>query len=104
MKVTLKKVISNPQKINQYMQIFLENVKTDLTFGNMLWFMDQLLKIDIGGDIEVSTLPGDGTATYGKARYCYALNEEETLQIINQEINPYRKELSLNEMNIFQGQ
>lgn len=42
----LKKALSNPQKINSYVNLFLEYVDTDLEFSEALWFAQPALGLD----------------------------------------------------------
>lgn len=99
----LKKALSNPQKINSYIEIFLEYVNTDLEFGEMLWFAEPALGFDFENGMTSATLTGDGNTYYpGWGKYCYELYPEETLETVNQLINPYTEDLTLEDMNIFQ--
>ena len=100
----LKKALSNPQKINSYIEIFLEYVNTDLEFGEMLWFAEPALSFDFENGMTSATLTGDGNTYYpGWGQYCYQLYPEETLETVNQLINPYTEDLTLEDMNIFQS-
>ena len=99
----LKKALSNPQKINSYIEIFLEYVNTNLEFGEMLWFAQPALGFDFENGITTQTLTGNGNTYYpGWGQYCYQLYPEETLETVNQLINPYDQDLTLEDMNIFQ--
>lgn len=99
----LKKALSNPQKINSYIEIFLEYVNTNLEFGEMLWFAEPALGFDFENGMTSATLTGDGNTYYpGWGQYCYQLYPEETLETVNQLINPYTEDLTLEDMNIFQ--
>lgn len=99
----LKKALSNPQKINSYIEIFLEYVNTDLEFGEMLWFAEPALSFDFENGMTSATLTGDGNTYYpGWGQYCYQLYPEENLETVNQLINPYTEDLTLEDMNIFQ--
>ena len=101
----LKKALSNPQKINRYIEIFLEYVNTNLEFGEMLWFAEPALGFDFENCMTSATLTGDGNTYYpGLGQYCYQLYPEETLETVNQLINPYDQDLTLEDMNIFQYQ
>ena len=52
-----------------------------------------------------ATLTGDGNTYYpGWGKYCYQLYPEETLETVNQLINPYTEDLTLEDMDIFQYQ
>lgn len=96
-----KKVLLNPQKISEYIEIFNQYVETNLTFGNALWFVEPLLDLNLDQDIFVTTLPGDGSVSYKKARYCYELYPDETLEIVNDLLSPYTTPITIEDMNIF---
>ena len=101
----VKKALSNPQKLNSYIEIFLEYVNTNLEFGEMLWFAQPALGFDFENGMTSATLTGDGNTYYpGWGQYCYQLYPEETLETVNQLINPYDQDLTLEDMNIFQYQ
>ena len=101
-KAVAQKVLSNPQKINSYAEIFVRYVKTDLTLGNLLWFAPVVLQFDFA-DLTTATLPGDGNATYQGTTYLYALDVEKSLEIINNCLNPYTTPVTGNMVYMPQG-
>ena len=99
----VQKALSNPQKINRYIEIFLEYVNTDLEFGEMLWFAEPALSFDFSTGFASTTLTGNGNTYYpGWGEYCYQLYPEETLETVNTLLNPYTRDLTLADMNVFQ--
>ena len=87
--------IENVAKIQQFARIFTENVQTDLTVGNLVWFAEQAV---FGGltmeNVNFITLPGDYNATAWSRTYqnyqSYVLpNAEELLAVVNESFNPY---------------
>jgi len=101
-KAIARKVLSNPQKLGSYIEIFSRYVKTDLSLGNLLWFADPALGFDFA-DLTTATLPGDGTATYRGTEACYALDVEESLKIINSCLNPYTTDVTRDMVRMIQG-
>lgn len=99
-KVITKKVIANPQKIASYLDIFSKYIKTDLSLGNMAWFAQNALGLNMESDFSAATLPGDGTVTYNGFSYCYQLYPDQVLEIVNKTINPYTEDITLDDMNI----
>lgn len=83
-----KKVIANPMKIRSYLELFFQYVDTSLTFNNLLWLAQPVLKFDFE-NLTTVTLPGDGNAKYGNLTYLYALDVDKSLEIINDCLNPY---------------
>ena len=94
-----KKVLSQPQKVGEYVEIFSEYIDTDLSLGEMLWFVEPALGFDLA-NLSTATLPGDGTVTYKGWTYCYQLEQEESLAIINEMINPYTTPVTLDMVNM----
>lgn len=86
-KAIVKKVLSNPQKINEYVSLFSHYVKTDLTVNNLLWFAPQALKFSFD-NLTTATLPGNGAASY-QGISIYELDKPACIDLINQCLNPY---------------
>ncbi len=101
-KTIAKKVLSNPQKVGSYIEIFSQYVKTDLSLANMLWFVEPALGFDFA-DLTTATLPGDGTVTFEGVRDCYALDIEASLEIINSCLNPYTTDVTRDMVRMVQG-
>ena len=99
-----KKVLSwdSLTKINGFVEIFNEYVDTDLSLTDMLYFASQAIYLDTSTGVETFTLEGDGNVTYKGNRYCYELDPQSTLDAVNRLINPYTRDLTLEDMNILQ--
>lgn len=97
-----KKVLSwgNLTKINGFVEIFNKNVTTDLTLDNMMYFAGQAINLDPSADVETATLPGQGNGIYHNVTYCYELDPEGTLEIVNRLVNPYNRDMTLEDMNL----
>ena len=97
-----KKVLSlgSLTKINGFVEIFNDYVKTDLKLSDMLYFASQAIYIDTAAGIQTATLQGDGNATYRGVPYCYALDPQSTLDTVNALLNPYTRDLELDELHI----
>lgn len=105
LKALAKKLISwdSVTKINQFVDIFSQNVKTDLDVGNLAYFGLAALDLDLSTGISMNTLPGNGLVTYKGIPYYYQLYPQQVLDIINQSgANPYTEDLTLEDTNIFQ--
>ncbi len=101
-KAVAKKALSQPHKVGEYLEIFSENVQTDLTLPNLLWLAGSALGFDFG-DLTTATLPGDGSVTYQGVPYCYALDIEKSLEIINDCLNPYTTPVTADMVRMIQG-
>lgn len=88
LKTIAKKVLQSPQKAPQYVELLSQYVKTDLTLGNLLWFVQPALKFDFD-NLTTATLPGDGSKHYKGTSWVYELDIEGSLAIINDCLNPY---------------
>lgn len=99
-----KKILSwgSVTKINEFIEIFSQYVKTDLTVGNLAYFGYQALELDTTAGVTMSTLPGNGQVSYKGINYYYQLYPERTLEIINNGLNPYNKDITPEMTNIFQ--
>lgn len=97
-----KKVLSwnSLTRINGFVEIFNDNVDTDLSLNEMLYFASQAVNLDPSTGVETATLPGRGDGVYRGYRYCYELDPEETLELVNRLINPYSQDLTLDDMNL----
>lgn len=104
LKALAKKVLSwgSITKINDFIQIFSEYVKTDLSVGNLAYFGLQALELDTETGVTMSTLPGNGLVSYKGIDYYYELYPNETLEIINNGLNPYDKAITREMTKIFQ--
>lgn len=97
-----KKVLSwnSLTRINGFVEIFNDNVDTDLSLNEMLYFASQAVNLDPSAGVETATLPGRGDGVYRGYRYCYELDPEGTLELVNRLINPYSQDLTLDDMNL----
>ena len=76
---------------------------TDLKAEHMAWFVSSLLDFPLETGLSFATLPGDGTVKYKGVEWCYELYPEETLEIVNEMLNPYTKSLTEQNLDIFQA-
>ena len=84
---------SNLGKVDDFVKIFQSYVETDLTLGNLAWLGKEA--ISMGADaISFSTLPCEW-----KSPYIY-LKQDETLELINQYLNPYVEPRVAEDLNI----
>ena len=84
---------SNLNKIDDFVKIFQSYVETDLTLGNLAWLGKEA--ITMGSDaVSFCTLPNEW-----KSPSIY-LNQEETLALINQHLNPYVEDRVAEDLNI----
>nr|WP_302649209.1 LCP family protein [uncultured Agathobaculum sp.] len=92
--------LSNVTKIPKIAEAVFNNVKTDLTAGNLLWMGMQALQID-NDDIQFFTLPGYGAMSTAGTSTAYSFffpYYEETLKLVNQYFNPYEEPIETLDM------
>ncbi len=94
--------VSNLAKITEFAEIFNKYVKTDLTLSDLIYFGTQALKLDFSADLTFATLPGDGQVHYGGVKFYYQLFPQETLDLLNQLVNPYTTDLTMEMVEIYQ--
>ena len=90
--------VSNLDKIPEMAEIFSTRVETDLKLANLIWIGEQALTIG-SSNITFHTLPGDGAGYYKGGSY-YVLDPEATLEMVNTYFNPYKNELTMDDLHI----
>ena len=79
-------------------QAFFAHVATDLSLGNLVWLAGEALSIGSEG-LRFHTLPGDG-AGYYRHESVYVLDPEATLALVNEALNPYDCDITMDELDI----
>ncbi len=85
--------LENWSKISSYIRIFNDYVDSDLTSGEMLWFGEKAMGLDME-NVNFMTLPGNYSAyawsrSMGQNLSYVTINTEEALEMINTYFNPY---------------
>lgn len=88
-------------KLPQLTDIILDNMRTDLTYGELVWFVKEAVSIDMSTNLHMFTLPGVAETVKPDGSYqalsYYLPYEDEILEIVNEYFNPYSTDLvSLN--------
>ena len=86
-------------KIPALAEIFAENVKTDLTVGNILAFAKSAYGMDPASGVSFQTAPLAGDAWYDRA-LMVTLDGEGILEIVNGGMNPYLREITLSDLEL----
>ena len=98
--------LENATKIGEFVDIFAEYVDTDLETGELLWFAQRMLGIDMD-DVTFHTMPGD----YGGYQYSYTYQNnqsvvlpygDEILALVNEYFNPYTRDLTKADLKLMQ--
>lgn len=86
-------------KLNSLVEIFKENVETDLTVGNILALAQQAVGMDPDTGVEFFTAPLADAFRYNKAALV-TLDAQGMLDIVNSRLNPYTEDITLEELEI----
>ena len=97
--------IKNVTKINQFIQVFQNNVETDLSFQNILWFAQQAI---LGGlsmeNVEFVTMPNRNVSlwsrTYHNHQSYVVPIADELLELVNTKLSPYTEVFTLSDLDI----
>ncbi|MDR3767003.1 MAG: LCP family protein, partial [Butyricicoccus sp.] len=87
----------NAFKVKDIASAVFNNVKTDITAGEMLWLAGQAFQVDTSTGIQMFTLPGySAMSTAGNSTELsfYFIYENKALELINKYFNPYDKPIT----------
>ena len=97
--------IKTVTKINQFIQVFQNNVETDLSFQNILWFAQQAI---LGGlsmeNVEFVTMPNRTASCWSRTYHNYQSyvvpSANELLELVNTKLSPYTEVFTLSDLDI----
>lgn len=103
--------ITNVTRIGELAQVFTDNVTTNLSIPNLLWFAQQAV---LGNEMDGSTLSMDNvhfytmpctnkavwSRSYGNMQSYVVPNTDELVDLVNQCFNPYVDDLDSSELDI----
>lgn len=87
-------------KVQSFLNIFNTYVKTDMGLKDMIYFATQGMKLNTSSGVSSATLEGRGDAYYRASAWCMELNRESTVKLVNELVNPYTRDLTLEDMNL----
>lgn len=91
--------LKNALKVVDIAKTLSENLTTDMTVGNIAYFGQELLKLDLES-IETFTLPGNGMGSWRGLSY-YFLYGADVVEMVNEHFNPYvDREITLDDVDI----
>jgi len=101
LKALARKALSpiNLIKLNTFIDIFREDIKTDIGLRDLQWFAQQAIKVNSETDITVQTLPHSDTGNYLGQNYLF-LSPESVVEMVNRTINPYTTGITEDDLNI----
>ncbi len=89
--------LGNIPNVSKVVDILSKNLETDLSGGNIAWFLRQLLKCD-SGNIRFHTAPSWETGMNG---YSYTVLElDPWLEMVNTCLNPYQEAITAEDLDL----
>ncbi len=95
----LTKALSSPFKVPELVTIVMDHVETDLSVKDMTAFANQVLTRFDMENMTSAALPGNYDVRYGGGFYV-GLYPQETVDLVNQYLNPYTRDLTLDDVTI----
>ena len=97
--------IKNVTKINDFIKVFQDNVETDLSFQNILWFAQAAV---FGGlqseNVNFVTMPNKNVSCWSRTYHSYQSYvtpiADELLELVNTELSPYVETFTLSDLDI----
>ncbi len=97
--------LKNVTKIGEFARVVKNNVTSDLTFEEMLWFGSQAvmggLKVD---DVNFVTMPNTGKYVYSRSiggPLSYVVpNAQELLNLVNNDLSPFVEKFTMSDLDI----
>lgn len=90
--------LGNITNLDKIIDIVTKRVETDLTAGNLAYFAEQFLKMD-EENVTFETAPGNYSGMMNNLSYVF-LYPDQWLACINQYINPYSVDISLEDLDV----
>ncbi len=84
--------LGNIPNIAQMLEVYEEEVETNVTTGNLLFYAQEFLKLDVSG-IQFSTLPANYWGTVYGEGYCIPY-VDNWLELVNTQLNPFTEEIT----------
>ena len=85
-------------KLPTLVDIFMDNVDTDLTVGNILAFAQLAIGMDVENNVKFVSMPYDNVSYLGAA--LALAREKELLELLNDGINPYLDEIKSSDLQL----
>ncbi|MBQ9492585.1 MAG: LCP family protein [Oscillibacter sp.] len=97
--------IQNVRNINKIAKVCEETIDTDLTFQNMLWFLQKAFMGGLGmDDIEFFTMPWYGVSVWSRSynqNLSYVCPKaSDLLEIVNTRLSPFLAEFDMSDLDI----
>ena len=99
-KTVMKKLLlpRNLLKIPQFIKIFNDNIFSNITAGNMIWFANEINNIKGTSALSLYTMPTNGSS--GEPDFYEYLDEAKVIELVNSTINPYTVDIGPGDVDI----
>lgn len=97
-----KKMVNDfsPTQATGLINVAFESIKTNMPVKDMIWFYINVVRtMDFDTGLTFETMPGTTVGKYNGQDYVY-LDEQATLDYINEKINPYTTDIPKSALNI----
>ena len=102
--------LKNITKVNEFIKVFNENVETDLSLQNMLWFAKQAFlgnssgaKLDTA-QVNFVTMPNTNVSCWSRVYHSYQSyvtpNAQELLELVNTKLSPYAEVFTRSDLDM----
>ena len=88
-------------RIPEFIDIFNENVYTNLMFDDMIWFANQYSEMRGTDSVHFYTMPTDGTS--GAPMWYEFLHAPGIVELVNRTINPFQYDIGVGDLRIIRG-
>jgi len=89
---------SNILRIPEFINIFNENIQTNLSFRDMLWFASQLVETRQVEGVYFHTAPTRGTSGYPS--WYEILSGPAIVRMVNETVSPFTRDIRLSDINV----
>ena len=89
-------------KIPELAAIVKENMDTDMTVQEIIWFAKQGLEIDMSTGVHMYVLPGEAKMVYTGRQWLsyYIPHKNEVLNLVNESFNPYETPITADMLDV----
>ena len=100
MSTLIYQVLENRDSISipTLVELVVKYVETDLNSGNLIWFIQELYKID-AENVSFTTMPGNYGDMVDEISFV-SIKVDEWLELINTKLNPFDEPITMNEVSI----
>ena len=96
--------LKNLKYLGSMVEVFKENVETDLSIGNLAWFAQKALELGSANKVTFHTLPANYLECYSRTQHNYqsyvTFKPSELVSMVNTYLNPYNSDISLSNLDL----